>query len=106
MIGTYAGLVRTKDRGKQPAMYVAGRTGPWDVQSFEYKEIEKAKEDSMLFTVEVVWNREFNWRPWMSDCSTLEKAIAEAEAILNSGDGARVKKARVVDIDGKVRWQK
>jgi hypothetical protein len=34
----------------------------------------------------------------------LDQAIEAAKSIENSGDGARVKKTKVVDSDGKVVW--
>lgn len=56
-----------------------------------------------MFTVEIVWNREFSWTSYDSRDS-IEEAISLAEALQNSGDGARVKKVRVL-YDGKVVWQ-
>jgi hypothetical protein len=58
----------------------------------------------LLFQVELVWNREFDWVSYSSPHPTLEEAITLAQAIQDSGDGARVKKTRVVDSNGKVRW--
>lgn len=60
----------------------------------------------MTYTVEVVWNREFVFVPiWSSRTPDLNIAVARAEELENMGDGARVKKARIVDQDGVVVWQ-
>lgn len=58
----------------------------------------------MSFQVELVWNRETNFRKYGPPRSTIDEAINSAQAIENSGDGARVKKSRVVDSDGKAVW--
>jgi hypothetical protein len=57
------------------------------------------------FYVQLVWNREFNWVPYGRPCPNLDDAIAYAKALENMGDGACVKKTRVVDQDDKVVWQ-
>lgn len=55
--------------------------------------------------IELVWNREFNWCPYGNLQSDLETAKKLAIDIRDSGDGARVKKVRVINIDsGKVEW--
>lgn len=59
----------------------------------------------MKFYVEIVWNREFNWVPCGEPHIHLDTAIVSAKAMENMGDGARVKKARVVNEDGVVVWQ-
>lgn len=56
------------------------------------------------FQVELVWNREFDFVRYGEPHETIEQAIAAARSIENSGDGARVKKTRVVDSDEKVVW--
>jgi hypothetical protein len=54
------------------------------------------------YAVEIVWNREFNWTWWKS-YSSIEEAKSAANDALDMGDGARVKKARVIDCEtGKV----
>jgi len=55
------------------------------------------------FEVELVWNREFSYVIFGEPHETIEQAISAAEDIQNSGDGARVKKTRVVR-DGRVVW--
>ena len=57
----------------------------------------------MSYEVQLVWNREFHWgtREHRDD---LDEAIREAKSLLNMGDGASVKKTRVVDDGGKVVW--
>lgn len=57
------------------------------------------------FKIELMWNREFNWSNWTNGEDTLEKARASAIEIRDSGDGARVKKVRVIDTEtGNVVW--
>ena len=58
-----------------------------------------------MYQVELVWNREFDWRTYGAPHDTLAAAIKSAEYIENSGDGARVKKSRVVDSEGEICWQ-
>lgn len=57
-----------------------------------------------MFTVELVWNREFHFVPH-KDIEKIEDAILHAKQMENSGDGARVKKTRIVDQYGKIIWQ-
>lgn len=55
-------------------------------------------------TIELVWNREFNWTFYKS-VDDLEYAKKIAIRIRDSGDGARVKKVRIIDNDtDKVIW--
>ena len=57
------------------------------------------------FRVELVWNREFDWCAYRL-YPTEERAIAGAISIRDSGDGAGVKKVRVVDTDiESVVWE-
>lgn len=56
----------------------------------------------MKYQCQVVWNREFDWKNFGSTEDELQKAIDKGKDIMNSGDGARVKKARVVDEFDKV----
>jgi hypothetical protein len=56
------------------------------------------------FYVELVWNREFNWVRYGEGHPTLEDAVKKAIALEGMGDGARVKKTRVIDGEGNVRW--
>lgn len=58
----------------------------------------------MTFDVEIVWNREFHWSFWRGGFVTLDEAIQCARAAENMGDGACVKKARVLDSEGRTRW--
>lgn len=58
----------------------------------------------MNYHVEVVWNREFDFCRFGQPCTTIASAIEAAKSVQNSGDGARVKKARVVDDNDKVVW--
>lgn len=58
----------------------------------------------MKYRVELVWNREFNWINWGKSHDTLESAKASAISIRDSGDGARVKRVRVLDENDEVIW--
>jgi hypothetical protein len=58
-----------------------------------------------MFQVEVVWNREFNWVHCGTPHDSLDEAIQYARLMEESGDGARVKKTRIVDSEDKVVWQ-
>jgi len=55
--------------------------------------------------VQLVWNREFNWVNFGDSHSNLKDAKAAAISIRDSGDGARVKKVRVINSDtDKILW--
>ncbi len=56
----------------------------------------------MEYYIELVWNREFNWCRWGHGHATPEAAASAARSLMNAGDGASVKKARVVDDEGNV----
>ncbi len=57
------------------------------------------------FQIQLIWNREFNWVHYNKPYSTLEEAKKLAMSMINSGDGARVKKVRVVDSEtDKILW--
>lgn len=53
----------------------------------------------MKYQVELVWNREFNFVPYGKEHEDLEEARKYAYSLLYMGDGARVKKARVIDLN-------
>lgn len=48
------------------------------------------------YRIELVWNREFDWSYYKRD-DDLDHAKKVAKGIRDSGDGARVKKVRIVD---------
>jgi len=52
-----------------------------------------------MYQVEVVWNREFRFVPFGKEHETIEAAKKYAVDIIDSGDGARVKKAQVIDLE-------
>ncbi len=55
--------------------------------------------------IQLVWNREFNWSNYGKLHTDLESAKQSAISIRDSGDGARVKKVRVINLnDSKVLW--
>lgn len=57
-----------------------------------------------MFQVELVWNREFHFVSHGPSHHTLSEAIIYAQEMENSGDGARVKKTRVLNGQGDVVW--
>ena len=54
-----------------------------------------------MYTVEIVWNREFTWSTYTTT-ESLQQALKIKEDALSSGDGARVKKARVLGPQGEI----
>lgn len=63
------------------------------------------------YRIEVKWNRTDHWSYYVTTrAATAEKAkesaIKVAEDALNSGDGARVKGARIMDKDDNIIWRK
>lgn len=57
-----------------------------------------------MYRIELVWNREFNWAPFGKPHDDLEAATSAAISIRDSGDGARVKKVRVLNDSDDVVW--
>lgn len=49
-----------------------------------------------MYQIWVVWNREFDWSYYTSK-EDREVALTTARSLINSGDGARVKKIKVID---------
>ena len=58
-----------------------------------------------MFQVEVVWNREFHFQPYGVPLGTLDQAIEFTKQLENMGDGASVKKTRVVTSNGTVVYE-
>ena len=58
----------------------------------------------MKFRAELVWNREFDFVPHGRLWDRLDDAISYAKGLEEMGDGACVKKVRVVDDEGRVRY--
>jgi len=57
------------------------------------------------YRVEVMWNREFRFSPYGGfPHKALKSAIKAAGDALDSGDGERVKKVRIVNQRGDVVW--
>ena len=52
-----------------------------------------------MYQVEIVWNREYTFTPYGKEHETIDEAKKFAHFLKNSGDGARVKKAQVIDLD-------
>lgn len=59
----------------------------------------------MEYQVELVWNREFDFAPYGNLHATLDGAIEAARALEDMGDGACVKKTRVITDGGEIAWQ-
>lgn len=59
----------------------------------------------MTYQVEFVWNRQFDFVPHGTPFLDLDNAIRHAQSAENMGDGASVKKTRVVDENGTAVWQ-
>lgn len=58
-----------------------------------------------MYTIEIVWNRENSWSYWATR-DDLQSAKNSAISIRDSGDGARVKKARVINTEtDKIVWE-
>jgi hypothetical protein len=55
-----------------------------------------------LYQIQVVWNREFTFINYSTPEQEFSNAKAKAESIINSGDGARVKKYRIIDSYGNI----
>lgn len=64
-------------------------------------------EDEKTYQIELVWNRETNWCNYSKPQNNLETAISMADDIFYSGDGARVKKIQIIDLQiDKIVWIK
>ena len=61
---------------------------------------------SKMYYVELVWNREFNWTGCGDAFATKKAAKKFGKELLYGGDGARVKKFRVVDNDYEIVYPK
>lgn len=55
-----------------------------------------------MYYVELVWNREFDFVSYGGPHTTIEEAIKFVQDIENSGDGARVKKSRIINDDTEI----
>jgi hypothetical protein len=60
----------------------------------------------MNYTVEIVWNREFDFVNYANNVETFKLAKEIGESALDMGDGARVKKYRVLNSGGNVIYPK
>jgi len=54
--------------------------------------------DKVLYQVELVWNREFHFVPYGEPLADRKQAEELARRMEYSGDGARVKKTRIVEV--------
>ena len=59
------------------------------------------KKGDVMYTVEIIWNREFTWSTYTTT-ESLQQALKIKEDALSSGDGARVKKARILGPQGEI----
>lgn len=55
-----------------------------------------------LYQIQVIWNREFDFVNYSIPEQEFDKAKAKVEAIINSGDGASVKKYRILNSERNV----
>ena len=55
-----------------------------------------------LYQIQVVWNREFIFSNYSTPEQEFDKAKIKAKDIINSGDGARVKKYRIINSIGNI----
>lgn len=59
----------------------------------------------MMYQVELVWNREFDFVPYGDMRTDLDEAIELSKLLESMGDGAVVKKTRIVDGNGNIVYQ-
>jgi hypothetical protein len=52
-----------------------------------------------MYQIQLVWNREFDWRNWGEVSDDKESLLKQAKELLYMGDGACVKKVRVINTD-------
>jgi hypothetical protein len=55
-----------------------------------------------MYQVQVVWNREFDYRNVKSPQETIEQALFIAKTYKNLSDGEAVKKAQIIDEQGNI----
>lgn len=60
------------------------------------------KRPLIMYQLQIVWNREFHFVNFGDLSESLERTIEVGDSLLDSGDGARVKKFRVVNELGEV----
>ena len=56
------------------------------------------------YYLELVWNREFDFVRHGSAHDSVDAAVIAARRLENMGDGAAVKKTRIVNSEGDVVW--
>ena len=62
--------------------------------------VEVKTEEKPRYIVQLVWNREFHWSDYGDrEFDNLKDAQRYAESLKDMGDGARVKKTRIVNIN-------
>lgn len=75
-----------------------------DDATHSYSFVREKTKEKTSYQIELVWNREFDWCVYDTR-DTLEEAIALAQELENSGDGARVKKTRIRNLTtNKTCW--
>ena len=55
-----------------------------------------------MYQIELVWNREFNFVPYGKPRESLDETISYLRVLEDMGDGARIKKSRILNEDGEV----
>lgn len=59
-----------------------------------------------MYQIQLIWNREFDWVNHGNPLHNLVDAISSTQSLLNMGDGASVKKAKVINTTtGEVVWK-
>ena len=56
----------------------------------------------MKYRIEVKWNRNFHYSPFSGPINNKKTASYICEELKNSGDGARIKDARIINDLGEV----
>lgn len=57
------------------------------------------------YRIQIVWNREFAWCYYGRPFARLDDCLTVANDLLDQGDGARVKKCRIVNNHDVVVWE-
>ncbi len=52
-----------------------------------------------MYQVQIIWNRGFHWVSFGKPFTILDDAKNYATELINMGDGARVKKAQVINLE-------
>lgn len=75
-----------------------------DAQFYPVAKQTASPDDEIQYRIEIVWNREQDWCLYGPRVAQLDDCLTIVDDLLSQGDGARVKKARVVNDHGQVVW--